>query len=156
MFLSDLAPHLRSWALVLFGHTPVLQGVFPFLPWTILSDLLASNLFNLYLNKRPVSLLEAMQSYFSLTLDSPGDLRPFNMLTCIVNQQEGGKGIPSLLIPEAFILNPVKQNTAVLWIHFCVCQISFPKAMVVCIFFQKGSSPFLILTLPINVRMELS
>ena len=145
MFLLDLAPHLRSWALVLFGHAPVLQGVFQCLPWTILSDLLASNLFNPYLNKRPVSLLEAMPSYFSLTLDSPGDLRPFNMLTCIVNQQEGAKGIPSLLIPEAFILNPVKQNSAVLWIHFCVCQISFPKAMVICILILLFMLPLFLL-----------
>lgn len=32
------------------------------------------DLFNLHLNKIPVSLFDTMQSYFSLTLDSPGDL----------------------------------------------------------------------------------
>lgn len=50
-------PHLSSWALVHFGHTHMLQGVFRFVPWTremlasILSDLLASDLSNLHLNR---------------------------------------------------------------------------------------------------------
>jgi len=56
------------------------------------------------------------------------------MLTCIVNQQEGAKDIPGL--PQKLsILNPIKQNSAVSWIHFCNCQIAFPKAMLICNFF---------------------
>lgn len=91
--------HLSFWAPVHFGHTHMLQGVFRFEPWIkeilaiILGDLFATSLFNLHLNKRPVSVFDTMQSYFSLPLDSPGYLRPFNMLTWVINQQEWAKGI---------------------------------------------------------------
>lgn len=72
----EVLPHLSAWALIHLGHTHMFQGVFRFVPWTkemlasILSDLLASDLSNLHLSKRPVSLFDTMQSYFSLPLDS--------------------------------------------------------------------------------------
>lgn len=67
--------HLSSRARARFGHTPVLQGVFRFVPWTremlasILSDLLANDPSNLLLSKRPISLLDSTQTYFSFSLD---------------------------------------------------------------------------------------